>query len=172
MSDIHHPVNSRREPDRAGLLERLFELGVRLSAGMDSGLRDMGLTRARAEVIWRLTASGPITQRALSDQLRVTPRNVTTLVDALESEGFVQRRPHPSDRRATLLHLTARGKEAAQAMRGGYEELAAQLFDSMSSNDLVRLDRLLQRLIAALRRSDLGPGAGRADGEASSDGPR
>ncbi len=41
-----------------------------------------------------------MTQRALADALQVTPRNVTGLVDALADSGFVERAPHPTDRRA------------------------------------------------------------------------
>jgi len=52
------------EPNAA--LERLFELAVVLVDAMDRGLSARGLTRARAELIWRLQRQGPMTQRELS----------------------------------------------------------------------------------------------------------
>ena len=39
----------------------------------------------------------------------MTARNVTGLIDALEHDGLVERLPHPSDRRATLVRLTVAG---------------------------------------------------------------
>ena len=52
---------------------------------------ERGLTRARAAVIWQLQERGPVTQRTLSQALRVSPRNVTGLLDALEAGGYVTR---------------------------------------------------------------------------------
>lgn len=48
----------------------------------------------------------------LADRLSVTKRNVTALVDGLEKEGLARRQPHPTDRRSTVVALTALGKEA------------------------------------------------------------
>ena len=89
-----------------GLLERLFELTVRLTDAMDQALADRGLTRARAELIWALRRHSPVTQRELSQALRCTPRNVTDLVDALEAAGLVARDRHG---RHVLVRRTRRG---------------------------------------------------------------
>src|SRR5579885_2081359 len=59
-----------------------------------------GITPARLRVLGTLYADGPQIMHDLSDRLGVTPRNVTALVDGLEADGLVERRPHPSDRRA------------------------------------------------------------------------
>ena len=56
-----------------------------------------------------------MTQRELSRALRCTPRNVTGLLDALEDSGLVVRRPHPRDRRASLVNLTLGGKRTSAA---------------------------------------------------------
>ncbi len=119
-----------------GLLERLFELTVRLTDAMDQALADRGLTRARAELIWALRRHSPVTQRELSQALRCTPRNVTDLVDALEAAGLVARGPHPTDRRATLVSLTRPGKAAAARMQAEYGKLAAGLFSDLKGEEL------------------------------------
>ena len=46
----------------------------------------------------------------LAGHLRVAPRSVTDVVDALEERGLLERRPDPADRRATVLALTASGR--------------------------------------------------------------
>src|SRR5512133_1852278 len=91
--------------DAGGALERLFDLAVVLGDRMKHRLEQLGLTPARAEVLWLLNRGGPLTQRQLSQTLKCTPRNVTGLVDALEAAGLVTRKPHPTDRRATLATL-------------------------------------------------------------------
>jgi DNA-binding MarR family transcriptional regulator len=54
---------------------------------LEKGLVERGLTRARAAVIWWLHERGPVTQRTLSEALRVSPRNVTGLLDAWKPAG-------------------------------------------------------------------------------------
>jgi DNA-binding MarR family transcriptional regulator len=38
-------------------------------------------------VLWALQESGPVVMRALSQQLGISPRTVTGLIDALEADG-------------------------------------------------------------------------------------
>ncbi len=162
MYDIHNAVSTDKTSALGGaVLERLFELGVRLAEGMDRGLADEGLTRSRAEVIWRLRRGGPVTQRALSVQLHVTPRNVTGLVDALEAGGFVARGAHPTDRRATLVALTEKGESAARNMEDGYRRLAESLFGGLRERDLISFVRTLDLVLARLRESGVPPSDGR-----------
>ena len=91
---------------------------------------------------------GPQTQRRLAEAMKVTPRNVTGLVDALVDTGFVERGPHPTDRRATLVSLTERGTKTMAAMDREHQALAALLFDDMPDRAAFEcgLDHLLGRL--------------------------
>lgn len=131
-------------------LAKLFELAVRLSEEMESGLVERGLTRARAELLWVLHHQGQATQHALSQALGCTPRNVTGLVDALETDGFVARHPHPTDRRAILVALTEQGSRAVSAMHADYQQLAAHLFTGLADEDVARFVVILERVLGRL----------------------
>ena len=72
-----------------------------------------GLTLPRLLLVERLGCKGPAMMRTLADELGLSPRNMTALVDSLESEGLVRRRPHPTDRRATVVELTELGEGTA-----------------------------------------------------------
>lgn len=146
-------------------LERLWALALILGQGMQGGLAERGLTLARAHVIWQLQQDGAITQRTLSRALRVTPRNVTGLVDGLEADGLVARAAHPTDRRATLVSLTPRGAEVAAAMRRDQDGFAQLLFRDVSAKELdafvTMLDRILGRIRELMRTATgTAPGAG------------
>ena len=106
-----HKADSRSARDAAQALGGLFEVAALLTGPMDEGIAAHGLSRARAEVIWRLHHLGPVTQRELSEALRCTPRNVTGLVDALEESGLVARAAHPTDRLLPDLVPPRRGEE-------------------------------------------------------------
>lgn len=132
-------------------MERVWDLAILLGQGMQVGLAERGLTLARAHLIWQLQQDGPSTQRSLSRALRVTPRNVTGLVDALEAEGLVSRGEHPTDRRATLVSLTPNGVAKAAEMQKGQHELARALFHDLAEDELATFGATLDRIVSRIR---------------------
>jgi DNA-binding MarR family transcriptional regulator len=131
-------------------LDKLFELAARLGEVMQRGLGERGLTAARAELLLVLHEGGAMVQRQVSQALHCTPRHVTALVDALEAQGWVTRRPHPTDRRATLVVLTGQGAAAATKLDAERQAAARWLFDEVSASDLDAFvaiaDRVLERI--------------------------
>lgn len=67
----------------------------------------LGLTAAQATALRELT--GPMTMRELAERMSCEPSNATFIVDKLEGRGLIERRPHPTDRRAKHLVLTRQG---------------------------------------------------------------
>jgi len=132
-------------------LDQLLELVVLLNDDMTQSLAHEGLTVPRAHLVWLLHQRGPVTQRALADALRVSPRNVTGLVDGLVATGFVTREPHPTDRRATLVSLTEHGASALADMDRGHQELAELLFGDMSGRQFGAFVRGLGHVSSRLR---------------------
>ena len=131
-------------------MDQLFELAVVLGDAMAHELGSQGLTTARAELIWRLHEAGPMTQRQLSQVLRCTPRNITGLVDALQSAGYVSRGPHPTDRRATIVALTEEGRAMAAAWHASRQRGSDALFDGMPRNRLAQFVSTLDTILARL----------------------
>jgi DNA-binding MarR family transcriptional regulator len=117
---------------------------------MDGGLAELGLSRARGEVIWTLHHQGAMTQRQLGQALKCSAPNVTGLLDALESAGFVARGAHPDDRRKTLVQLTERGAATATAWSAGHDEFAATLFADLKTPELTAFVAGLERVLARL----------------------
>lgn len=72
----------------------------------------VGLSWTRVLALRRL-AVGPQTQRELADRLGADQPYVTLMVRDLETRGLVRRTPHPTDRRAKLVELTASGRAVA-----------------------------------------------------------
>lgn len=102
-----------------------------LNADMTDRLARDGLTVSRAGVLWQLRRHGPVTQRALADALGVSARTVTGLVDGLVETGFVTRRAHPTDRRATLVTFTPRGSRVVRALEREQAVFTRDLFAGM-----------------------------------------
>ena len=131
--------------------DRVLELVVLLDEDMKRGLAAEGLTVPRAHLAWVLHHEGPTTQRALADSLKVTPRNVTGLVDGLVATGFVTREPHPTDRRATLVALTEHGRSTLAEMDRGHREAAELLFGDMPGHRFDAFVEGLEHVVSRLR---------------------
>lgn len=93
-------------------------------ARVDEVLRELGLTFARYELLMLLefsrTGRLPITKASV--RLQVHPTSVTNAVDRLEAAGLVERLPHPTDGRATLVAITDEGRRVALKATGALNE--------------------------------------------------
>ena len=121
-----------------------------LSDDMDRDLARRGLTRSRTHLLW-LLAAGPLAQRDLAEQLGVAPRTVTGLVDGLEATGFVQREPHPTDRRTTLVRPTRKGAQVLADLQQGHGGLADALLGHLPDAELKRFTASLRSVVERLR---------------------
>jgi DNA-binding MarR family transcriptional regulator len=159
MSQVHDEVGVLPGSAVYDAMNRLLELGARLTNAMERGLDELGLTLARATLMWHVQHRGPMTQRELSQVLDVTPRNITGLVDALETSGFVVRAAHPTDRRATLVTLTDQGRKVATLRDRDYLEFATRLFGDVPEGELAGFIAAADRVLDRLREGDAGRSA-------------
>jgi DNA-binding MarR family transcriptional regulator len=112
-------------------------------------LDSLGLNTRMWGALNVLDAEGAITQHALGTCAGIDPSSMVSTIDELEAKGLVQRRPHPSDRRAHALHLTARGRRTLargrELAKGAQEDLLAPL----NAEEREQLHGLLLRLTLA-----------------------
>ena len=87
-----------------------------LLAELDGVLRPHGLSFARYEALVLLTFSrrGALPMRVIGERLMVHPTSATNIIDRLEDQGLVVRRPNPSDGRGKLAEITPQGRELVQ----------------------------------------------------------
>ncbi len=88
-----------------------FVVVMRLVRVASSRPEIAGLSNARYEFLHALVHGGPTRMSALARHLRISPRTVKPMVDALEADGVLGRSPDPTDRRAQVLSLTPAGLE-------------------------------------------------------------
>jgi DNA-binding MarR family transcriptional regulator len=149
-------------PDLAGLNEQevraaLVGQTARFVAGFQrwmegQGCDGMGYVHMR--LLEALRCGGPAIMRDLGTQLGATPRNMTAIVDALEQSGYVSRRPHPSDRRATLVELSPAGARAAAQAAAPQLDAIAAVFAEFSAPELTEFSALLAKLTRAISMAE------------------
>ena len=107
-------------------------------------LRPFDLTFARYEalVLLGFTRRGALPMGKMGERLMIHPTSVTNIVDRLEAQGFVRRRPHQTDRRTTLVEITERATKEVIASAFGLEAL--------SDREVEQLTRLLRKVRVAV----------------------
>jgi|SRR5579884_493915 len=94
---------------------------------------------------------GPISATRLVEQLGLGRTAMTSVVDRLERQGWVERRPSPADRRVALLVLTDAGRQMIDEIRPRLGQAIAGYFAGLDPEALAAWRAGLTRLIAVLR---------------------
>lgn len=116
---------------------------------MDRWAETHGLSEGRLHVLWQLLAA-PARQLPLgelAEQLDVTPRNVTGLIDHLERDGLVERIDDPDDRRSTYARLTLAGAKRLAGMREEGLRWQMKIASGLSIEELEHLRHACLKLI-------------------------
>ena len=87
-----------------------------------------------------------LSQSDLARELAVTSPNVTQLIDALESEGYVERVVSETDRRVTFARLTRTGEERCAELVPAMAAFIEQTVEALTTEELQQLTTLLQKV--------------------------
>ena len=115
---------------------------------IDAVLRPLELTFARYEVLRLLSFSsaGAMPMTRLGSLLQVHPTSVTSAVDRLERQGFVERQRQDDDRRVVLAAITDAGRAVVEKATDG---LNGEVFQKPGSHGGAA--RRPHRLLGVLR---------------------
>jgi DNA-binding MarR family transcriptional regulator len=106
-----------------------------------------GLSGGKFTLLMQLyTAKQDIPPSEFAERANVTRATITGLLDGLERDGLVQRKPHPSDRRMLTVHLTDRGSELMQNILPEHFCRTKRLMETLTASDKRNLVKLLTKL--------------------------
>src|SRR6185369_13805919 len=88
-----------------------------------------------------------LSQAELSNKSQIDRTTMGGIVDRLEKEGLVERRPHPDDRRAYQVFLTKRGK----ALEYQLTDMAGRVLRKVTSPLTEQEHETLIRLLTKIR---------------------
>ena len=98
-----------------------------------------------------LDAEGAISQHTLGKCVGIDPSSMVATIDELEQRGLVERRRHPTDRRAHALHLTEKGRRTLARGRELARSAQEDLLAPLNADEREQLHGLLLRLALANR---------------------
>jgi len=114
---------------------------------------EIGLKLGEFDVLATLVRSGPPYQLTPTELYRSTMMSsggMTARVDKLEKAGLVERRPHPEDRRALTVCVTAKGLKLVKNMIPDYVDMQNRAIDGLTGPEQKQLSSLLGKLIRSV----------------------
>jgi len=137
------------------VVDAILHAARRIRTSADTALRQSGLSLSSYKLM-RVLEHSDQSMREVSDALQVSPRTVTDMIDSLEARGLVVRRPHPADRRVTLLHLTEDGQRQLETAKALADQSHGAAISGLSAQDQRTLTGLLDRVAPAVKATPVG----------------
>lgn len=126
---------------KSEVADRLHSAAIHLLRRAAEEDRAAGLSRARLSALSVVVFRGPLTLGELATADGVRSATMTGIVNGLERDGLVRRRPHGRDRRAVNIEATASGRKLLERARAARIERIASRMDDLSADDLELLRR-------------------------------
>lgn len=139
----HEPTD---RPDLAAMVGPLARL---LMALEEPVLERHDLTMWAYTVLSSLRGREVRTQSALAEAIGADKTRIISVLDHLQDDRLITRRPDPADRRVYLLCLTERGERARAAAQTEIQRHEEELLGQLNSADRAAFLRALQALAAA-----------------------
>ena len=144
---------SERDAGIAELHQRipflLSQLGVFLAEDFVHRLEPFGVDPRTYAVLKALIEDDGQSQRQLSAQLGIHRNVMVAVIDKLERQGLVRRMPHPGDRRAFAVTMTAKARELLPKLDAQGREQEDEITASLSDAQRNAVRELLQRMSIA-----------------------
>ena len=128
-------------------LMALLHTASAMEAGVEAKLEGIGLSMPKLMALHMLSEAGeslPLSQ--LAERLSCVKSNITQLVDRLEADGFVARKPDPNDRRSRLAVMTPAGRKASKAGMRLYRDAERELQGQLTADEAHQLATLLEKV--------------------------
>jgi DNA-binding MarR family transcriptional regulator len=120
---------------------------------LDSWVK-LNLTIPQLKSLFYISRHGKVNASGLASGIRVTPANVTGIVDRLIEQGLLTRTPDPDDRRISWLRVTDSGKTLINDLREGRAQEMRRTLGKLNEEELSIVAHGFELVAAAAEASE------------------
>jgi|TARA_B100000315_G_scaffold251736_1_gene287106 DNA-binding MarR family transcriptional regulator len=128
------------------LTPTITEINLLIAKTFNRRVRALGVTRAQWQALFWLSRRDGLTQTELAELLVIARPPLGKIVDRLEAEGWVERRPDQHDRRIKRLFTTDKVQPLLEPAQAVVVELGEASMRGMDAEERAQLMRLLLRM--------------------------
>jgi DNA-binding MarR family transcriptional regulator len=142
-------------PNLRDIFNDLVRLEIEVWNAVDARLRaDHGLPLTYFEPMSVIDRMGACRVYDIVAELGITTGGASKLVDRIEQDGLLQRRPNPNDRRSSLIELTAKGQSVFRSAEKSFDDELETRLSGVSTRGMEQMAATLARLRAATASLD------------------
>lgn len=105
-----------------------------------------GIHPGQVPLLSELERNNGLSQKELSDRLRVRPSTITVMIRRMEANGLVERQHDPNDQRVSHVVITASGRQAHEQIVKAMDDVERECFRHFSAEEIMLMKRLLMQM--------------------------
>ena len=130
----------------------LKELSRRYVQRFEVRAREISLTLPQCKVLARLEKNEGVSQARLAELAEVDAMTMVRILDRMEADGLLERRPDPADRRARCLYITAKAKPLLEEIWRLSDATRAEVLEGIGQHERDVFISVLERIHVNLCR--------------------
>ncbi len=112
------------------------------------------LEGARGRVIFALWGKDGVPIKSLCEKTSLDKSTLTGIIDRLERDGYIERKPSETDKRSTIISLTGKEQEFANHVQKVSDQMNSIFYKGFTDEEITQFDTMLQRILENCKEAD------------------
>ena len=112
------------------------------------------LEGARGRIIFALWGKDDVPIKTLCEKTSLDKSTLTGIIDRLERNGYIERKPSETDKRSTLISLTGKEQEFAKNIQKVSCQMNKIFYKGFTNEEILRFDSMLERILANCKEAE------------------
>ena len=118
----------------------------------DNNMAD--LEGARGRIIFALWGRDGVPIKTLCEKTSLDKSTLTGIIDRLERDGYITKKPSETDKRSTLISLTGKEQEFAQKVQKVSNQMNKIFYKGFTNEEILQFDSMLERILANCKEAE------------------
>ena len=112
------------------------------------------LEGARGRIIFALWGNDGVPIKTLCEKTSLDKSTLTGIIDRLERDGYIERKPSENDKRSTLISLTGKEQEFADNIQKVSDQMNEIFYKGFTDEEITRFDSMLARILENCKEAE------------------
>jgi len=113
-------------------------------------MEGIGFHKAQGFAVFYLAHHEGVPQSEIARSFGLSPASVTNMLQRMERDGWIERRPDPDDQRISRVYLTKQARALADEAAGMFHELEREVTSALTAAEQAELRAILLKVHARL----------------------
>ena len=112
------------------------------------------LEGARGRVIFALWGKDGVPIKTLCEKTSLDKSTLTGIIDRLERDGYIERKPSETDKRSTLILLTGKEQEFANHVHKVSDQMNTIFYKGFTDEEITQFESMLERILTNCKEAE------------------